>query len=61
MNEQAKALGAVRVEHGINWSWAMFKTEAQAREFVALCNLEGFEHRGVYPPHRDELWGVRFR
>lgn len=46
---------------GINWTWAYFGSEGEAKLFVEWLDQNGYEHRGVYPPRNDESWGVRFR
>lgn len=46
---------------GINWTWAYFLTESDAIGFDTWCGHHGYETRGVYPPHRDCYYGVRYR
>ena len=46
---------------GINWTWAYFPEQEAAEAFDWWCGKMGLETRGVYPPHWDENWGVRYR
>ena len=49
------------IEGGINWTWALFDQEEAARAFNKTICANGWVTRGVYPPHGDDGWGVRFR
>ena len=49
------------IEPGICWTWATFPEERAARAFNKTICADGWETRGVYPPNRDDSWGVRFR
>jgi hypothetical protein len=58
-------LGAT-VEHGINWAWALWpitdsEAKDKAEQFDKWCTSHGYETRGVYPPHNNSGYGVRFR
>lgn len=60
--QKAKKLGAIRVQRGINWTWADFDEEKAARAFDKWCLENGYETRGVYNPgDRFKEWSVRFR
>lgn len=63
--EKARALGAT-IRSGINWDWAYFQSEVNARAFLAWLETFGFEHRGLHAPYQQTGceqtgWSIRFR
>ena len=60
-DKQAKLCGGT-LGNGINWSFAYFDGEENAKAFESWLNLHGWDHRGIYPPFNDEKrYTVRYR